>query len=97
MLRLRESRRDSDLAGLKLTNHFLAHWLIFSRSEFSSWAASAGLLCSLEMRKSQPGGPMFQWERGIIPKLLFATHHLDMINSPVKFHEYIPYGLGIMP
>ena len=34
---------DSDFAGLKLTNHLLAHRLIFSISEFNIWAASAGL------------------------------------------------------
>ena len=28
--------------------------------------------------------------------LLFATHHLGMIKLHVKFHEYIPYGLGVM-
>ena len=27
---------------------------------------------------------------------LFMTHCLNVMNAPVKFHEYIPYGLGVM-
>ena len=28
---------------------------------------------------------------------LFMTHRLNVMYAPVKFHEYIPYGLGVMP
>ena len=33
-----------------------------------------------------------------IPELssLFMTHRLNVMYAPVKFHEYIPYGLGVM-
>ena len=24
------------------------------------------------------------------------THHLNVMHAPVKFHKYIPYGLGFM-
>ena len=27
---------------------------------------------------------------------LFMTHRLIVMYAPVKFHEYIPYGLGVM-
>ena len=27
---------------------------------------------------------------------LFMTHHINMIHALVRFHEYIPYGLGVM-
>ena len=27
---------------------------------------------------------------------LFMTHHLNVMHALVKFHEYIPYGLGVM-
>ena len=27
---------------------------------------------------------------------LFMTHHLNVMYAPVKFHDYIPYGLGVM-
>ena len=27
---------------------------------------------------------------------LFMTHRLDVMYAPMKFHEYIPYGLGVM-
>ena len=27
---------------------------------------------------------------------LFMTHRLIVMYTPVKFHEYIPYGLGVM-
>ena len=27
---------------------------------------------------------------------LFMTHLLIVMHAPVKFHEYIPYGLGVM-
>ena len=27
---------------------------------------------------------------------LFMTHCLNVMYAPVKFHEYIPYGLGVM-
>ena len=27
---------------------------------------------------------------------LFMTHHLNVMCVPVKFHKYIPYGLGVM-
>ena len=27
---------------------------------------------------------------------LFMTHRLNVMYAPVKFHEYIPYGLGVM-
>ena len=26
----------------------------------------------------------------------FMTHRLNVMYAPVKFHEYIPYGLGVM-
>ena len=26
----------------------------------------------------------------------FMTHRLNVVHAPVKFHEYIPYGLGVM-
>ena len=27
---------------------------------------------------------------------LFMTHCFNAMHAPVKFHEYIPYGLGVM-
>ena len=27
---------------------------------------------------------------------LFMTHHLNVMHAPLKFQEYIPYGLGVM-
>ena len=27
---------------------------------------------------------------------LFMTHRLNVMYASVKFHEYIPYGLGVM-
>ena len=27
---------------------------------------------------------------------LFITHRLNVMHAPVKFHKYIPYGLGVM-
>ena len=27
---------------------------------------------------------------------LFMTHHINVMHAPVKFHEYIPYSLGVM-
>ena len=27
---------------------------------------------------------------------LFMTHGHNVMHAPVKFHEYIPYGLGVM-
>ena len=27
---------------------------------------------------------------------LFMTHRLNVMHAPVKFHEYIPYSLGVM-
>ena len=27
---------------------------------------------------------------------LFMTHRLNVMHAPVKFHKYIPYGLGVM-
>ena len=27
---------------------------------------------------------------------LFMTDRLNVMYAPVKFHEYIPYGLGVM-
>ena len=27
---------------------------------------------------------------------LFMTHCLNVMYAPVKFHDYIPYGLGVM-
>ena len=27
---------------------------------------------------------------------LFMTHRLNVMHAPVKFHEYIPYGLGVI-
>ena len=28
---------------------------------------------------------------------LFMTHRLNVMYAPVKFHEYIPYGLELWP
>ena len=27
---------------------------------------------------------------------LFVTHHINVMHALVKFHEYIPYSLGVM-
>ena len=27
---------------------------------------------------------------------LFMTHHINVMHALVKFHEYIPYNLGVM-
>ena len=27
---------------------------------------------------------------------LFTTHRLNVMHAPIKFHIYIPYGLGLM-
>ena len=27
---------------------------------------------------------------------LFMTHHINVMHAVVKFHEYIPYSLGVM-
>ena len=27
---------------------------------------------------------------------LLMTHHFNVMHAPVKFHKYIPYGLGVM-
>ena len=27
---------------------------------------------------------------------LFMTHHINVMHALVKFHEYIPYSLGVM-
>ena len=27
---------------------------------------------------------------------MFMTHRLIAMHAPVKFHEYIPYSLGVM-
>ena len=27
---------------------------------------------------------------------LFMTHRLNVMHAPIKFHEYILYGLGVM-
>ena len=27
---------------------------------------------------------------------LFMTHRLNVMHASVKFHKYIPYGLGVM-
>ena len=27
---------------------------------------------------------------------LFMTHRLNVMHAPVKFHDYIPYDLGVM-
>ena len=26
----------------------------------------------------------------------FTTHRRNVMHAPVKFHKYIPYGLGVM-
>ena len=28
---------------------------------------------------------------------LFMTHHINVMHALVKFREYIPYDLGVMP
>ena len=28
---------------------------------------------------------------------LFMAHCLNVMHAPIKFHKYIPYGLGVMP
>ena len=47
--------------------------------------------------------PIWNYQGEIIqkPKMqelssLFMTHRLIVMNAPVKFHEYIPYSLGVM-
>ena len=42
LITLRETRSDSDLEGLNLTNHISAHLFIVSSSMFSCSAASVG-------------------------------------------------------
>ena len=37
-------------------------------------------------------------QKSKMPQLssLFMTHRLNVMHAPVWFHEYIPYGLGVM-
>ena len=30
------------------------------------------------------------------PSSLFITHRRNVMHAPVKFHEYVPYGLGVI-
>ena len=29
-------------------------------------------------------------------RVVFFVHRLNVMHAPIKFHEYIPYGLGVM-
>ena len=35
-------------------------------------------------------------DMGIELSSLLMTYHLSMLHPPVNFHDYIPYGLGVM-
>ena len=43
LFRFLENITDSDLDGLNVTSHLVAHWCIFNKSEFNSYAACVGL------------------------------------------------------
>ena len=42
-------------------------------------------------------GPIIQKPNKQELSSLFMTHHLNVMHTPVKFHKYIPYGLGVNP
>ena len=61
---------------------------------YSIWFRSYGPDTVNYMELSQ--GEVFQKPK--MPELssLFMTHRLNVMHAPIKFHEYIPYGLGVM-
>ena len=41
-------------------------------------------------------GEIIQKPKMQVLSSLFMTHRLSVMHALVKFHEYIPYGLGVM-
>ena len=41
-------------------------------------------------------GEIFQKPKMQELSSLFMTHRINVMYAPVKFHEYIPYSLGVM-
>ena len=61
---------------------------------YSIWFRSYGPNTVNYMELSQ--GEIIQKQKMQELSSLFMTHRLNVMHAPIKFHEYIPYGLGVM-
>ena len=61
---------------------------------YSIWFRSYGPHTVCYMEQSQ--GQIIQKPNKQVLFSLFMTHHLNVMHAPVKFHKYIPYGVGVM-
>ena len=59
-MRLLVTKRDSDLAGLKMTSHFVAEILIFERSLFITYAVFCGVSTIMYRLVSSANGLIFE-------------------------------------
>ena len=50
----------------------------------------------IQKPKMQELSSLFMTHRLTVMSSLFMTHRLTVMYASVKFHEYIPYSLGVM-
>ena len=81
---------------------FLVH---DTSSEYDACTCIVSWIYSIRLRSYGPDtvyymelsqGKIIQKQKMQELSSLFMTHRLNVMHAPIKFHEYIPYGLGVM-
>ena len=83
-----------ELSSLSITHHINVMYALVKFSEYIPYSLGVwprhGLLYGIKSRGNNSKTKMQELSS------LFITHHLIVMYAPVKFHEYIPYSLGVM-
>ena len=83
-----------ELSSLFMTHRLSVMQALVTFHEYISYGLGVMARTQLTMELSQ--GEIIQKPKMQELSSLFMTHRLNVMYAPVKFHEYIPYGLGVM-
>ena len=64
--------------------------------EYIPYTGSLGVMARTRLTMEPSQGEIIQKPKMQELSSLFMTHHINVMHALVKFHEYIPYGLGVM-
>ena len=83
-----------ELSSLFMTHHNNVMHALVKFHEYIPYSLGVMVRTRLTIWNSQ--GEIIQKPKMQGLSSLFMTHRLIVMYAPVKFHEYIPYSLGVM-
>ena len=89
-----QKQKMQELSSLFMTHHINVMHALVKFHEYSIQFRSYGPDTVYYMQLRQ--GKIIQKQKMQELSSLFMTHRINVIHALVKFHEYIPYSLGVM-